>query len=268
MNKVAIAILNYNGKNLLEQFLPSVIKYSNGYPIYIIDNASTDDSIEFIKRQYPAIETILLSENYGYSGGYNQGLLKINATYFILLNSDIEVTENWIGPIISLLEDNDQIAACQPKILSFLEKDKFEYAGAAGGFIDTLGYPFCRGRIFDKVETDLGQYDDTREIFWATGACLFMRSSAFQESGGFDEDFFAHMEEIDLCWRLQHLGYKIFYNHQSTVYHLGGGTLKKSNPFKTYLNFRNSLYTLYKNASFISLFWKLPLRWILDLLAV
>ena len=267
MSTVAIVILNYNGKNYLEQFLPTLKKYSQGHQIIVADNQSTDDSLTFLTNHHQDIELITLSRNFGYSEGYNRALRQIEADYYILLNSDIEVTENWIEPVITLMDQNPQIAACQPKVLSYKQRDKFEYAGAAGGFVDILGYPFCRGRIFDVVENDQGQYNDSREIFWATGACLFVRASAYFKSGGLDTDYFAHMEEIDLCWRLKRMGFRIFYCGNSKVYHVGGGTLHKTNPFKTYLNFRNSLITLYKNSAFTQLLWKMPLRWMLDVVA-
>ncbi len=267
MSKVAIVILNYNGKNYLAQFLPTLKKYSQGHTIFVADNQSTDDSVDFLTKHHHDVEKILLSQNYGFSEGYNQALQKIEADYYILINSDIEVTENWIAPVITLMDQNPDVAACQPKILSFENKDRFEYAGAAGGFIDILGYPFCRGRLFETIEVDAGQYNDNREIFWATGACLFVRADAYFKAGGLDKDYFAHMEEIDLCWRLKRMGYSIFYCGNSQVYHIGGGTLHKTNSFKTYLNFRNSLVTLYKNSPFSQLLWKMPLRWILDVAA-
>ncbi|MDN5201364.1 glycosyltransferase family 2 protein [Fulvivirgaceae bacterium BMA10] len=267
MLKTAIVILNYNGRDFLERFLPLVKKHSTGHQIIVADNLSTDDSVSFLQSTHPDIQLIQLTNNFGYAGGYNAALEKIEATYYVLLNSDIEVTPGWIEPIIDLMDQFEDIAACQPKILSFYEKKRFEYAGAAGGFIDSLGYPFCRGRIFDSIENDHGQYNDTRQVFWASGACLFIRSKVFHELGGFDKDFFAHMEEIDLCWRMQRSGYKIFYNSESTVYHVGGGTLPKSNSRKTYLNFRNNLSMLYKNSGFRAILWKLPLRFTMDLLA-
>jgi len=245
--KVAVVILNWNGQNFLRQFLPSVIRHSGDAEIFVADNGSTDDSCAMLDGEFPSVKQVLNGSNLGFAGGYNAALRKINADYFILLNSDVEVTENWIDPVIRILEEDQTIAACQPKVLSHADKTSFEYAGAAGGFIDKFGYPFCRGRIFNSVEKDTGQYDDTRRIFWATGACLFMRASEFKKVNGFDEAFFAHMEEIDLCWRLQHAGGTIWYCPGSVVYHVGGGTLHKSNPFKTYLNFRNNLLMLYKN---------------------
>jgi len=245
--KIAVVILNWNGKNFLRKFLPSVIRNSGEAEIIVADNASTDDTIEMLGREFPGVTQIMNKKNFGFAGGYNEALKNIEADYFILLNSDVEVTPGWIMPVIDMMERDVSIAAAQPKILSHADPSSFEYAGAAGGFIDKYGYPFCRGRIFDSIEKDNGQYDDARRIFWATGACMFVRSSAFREAKGFDETFFAHMEEIDLCWRLQKAGGTIWYCPQSSVNHVGGGTLHKSNPHKTYLNFRNNLLMLYKN---------------------
>jgi hypothetical protein len=246
-SSVAIVILNYNGRHYLEKFLPNIIRYSQGYDIWVADNASTDQSIEWLNEHYPELKTLLISENKGYAGGYNEALKRISSDYYILLNSDIEVTENWIEPVISFMDSDTKIAACQPKIRAFDLPTHFEYAGAAGGYMDYLGYPFCRGRIFDTREEDLGQYDDEKDVFWATGACLFVRASAFHQAKGFDESFFAHMEEIDLCWRLLNMKYRITYCGKSVVYHVGGGTLHKSNPRKTCLNYRNNLIMLFKN---------------------
>lgn len=246
-SELAIVILNYNTCHLLNTYLPSVVKYSEGHRIVFVDNASKDDSVNFVRENYPQIEVIQLQENFGFTGGYNRALKQIDAKYYCLLNTDVEVTQGWIEPIINLMQSDEKIAVCQPKLLSYTEKNKFEYAGAAGGFIDYLGYPFCVGRIFDKIEEDKGQYDQIREIFWASGAAFFIRSELYHAFGGLDENYFAHFEEIDLCWRLKNAGYKIYCNPNSTVYHLGGGTLNKTSPFKTYLNFRNSLLTLYKN---------------------
>jgi GT2 family glycosyltransferase len=245
--KVAVVILNWNGRNFLRTFLPPVLKYSGQAEVIVADNASSDDSCEVVKTEFPSVRLIRNEKNHGFAGGYNEALKKVEADYFILLNSDVEVTPGWIDPVIAMMEKDISIAAAQPKILSHADKTSFEYAGAAGGFIDKYGYPFCRGRIFDTIEKDSGQYDDERRIFWATGACLFVRASAFRNVNGFDEKFFAHMEEIDLCWRLQKAGGAIWYEPGSTVYHVGGGTLHKSNPHKTYLNFRNNLIMLYKN---------------------
>ncbi|MCS6824725.1 MAG: glycosyltransferase family 2 protein [Cytophagaceae bacterium] len=264
MNSVAIVILNWNGRKYLEQFLPYVITHSQNAEIVIADNNSTDDSLSFLRLHYPSLRVIRISKNEGYSKGYNIALKQIEAEYYVLLNSDIEVTENWIEPVIAFMRANPDVAACQPKILSYHNRNAFEYAGACGGFIDYLGYPFCRGRIFNTLENDCGQYDKCLQIFWATGACMFVRAAAFHEVNGFDDDYFAHMEEIDLCWRLQHRGYKIFCIPQSRIYHIGGGTLNKLSPQKTYLNFRNSLYALYKNIESRYLFVIIFLRLCLD----
>ena len=263
--QTAIVILNWNGKKYLQDFLPFVLKFnSNSAKIYIADNASSDDSLEFIKANFPDIELIALKENYGYAKGYNEALKQIKAKYYVLLNSDIEVTENWTEPIIDYLENNPEVAACQPKIKSWHQSEFFEYAGAGGGYIDYLGYPFCRGRIFQELEKDSGQFDDIQEVFWASGACLFVKSEVFHELGGFDEDFFAHMEEIDFCWRAKNKDYKIIYHPGSTVYHIGGGTLPKNNPRKTYLNFRNNFCLIYKNIPKNRLFSTFMSRLILD----
>ncbi len=247
MNSIAIVILNWNGRGLLEQFMPSVIKYSEGAVIYVADNASTDDSVSFVKDNYPDVKIIQNSGNLGYAGGYNEALKEVDEDYYALVNSDIEVTEGWLNPVLQLFEADIETAIIQPKILDYNNKKMFEYAGAAGGFIDMFGYPFCRGRIFNTIEEDKGQYDDTSEIFWASGACFFIRKQAFRELKGFDEDFFAHQEEIDLCWRAFNRNYKIRFCSASTVYHVGGATLKNTNPKKTYLNFRNSLLMMVKN---------------------
>jgi len=244
---IAIAILNWNGKHWLHKFLPNIIQNSNSVEIYVIDNASNDDSIKFLGLNFPDIKIINNAKNYGFAKGYNEGLKHISADVYCLLNSDVEVTEGWISPIIELLNTNENISAIQPKILNYNQKKIFEYSGAAGGFIDNLGYPYCRGRIFDDLEKDNGQYNDEIEIFWASGCCLFIRSKDFWDIGGFDENFFAHHEEIDLCWRLKNIGKKIYYSGKSTVFHIGGGTLNKQDPQKTYLNFRNNLFTLLKN---------------------
>jgi GT2 family glycosyltransferase len=264
MTKVAVVILNYNGRKYLETFLPSVIEHSVGYEIIVADNASTDDSVSFLKNTYPTIKILQNTTNQGFAEGYNTALKQISAEYYILLNSDVEVTYNWIQPIIDLMDSNKSTAACQPKIKSFNEKTHFEYAGAAGGYIDWLGYPFCRGRVFDAYEEDLGQYNDTKEIFWATGACMFVRADTFHQIGGFDANFFAHMEEIDLCWRMKNAGNKIYYCSDSSVFHVGGGTLHKSNPRKTFLNYRNGLAMLYKNLPTNQIFFTILLRLILD----
>jgi GT2 family glycosyltransferase len=267
MSKTAVVILNYNGEKLLSQFLPSVIEYSKNATVIVADNASTDKSLDVLKTQYPAVQVIKLDQNFGFCGGYNRALKQVDADYYVLLNSDVEVTAGWLDPLIVLLDSNSSIAAAQPKILSYRQKDTFEYAGAGGGFIDSLGYPFCRGRLFDITEKDNGQYNDTREIFWATGACMIVRSKVYHELSGLDEDFFAHMEEIDLCWKIQRSGSKVYYCGSSKVYHLGAGTLSRSNPRKTYFNFRNGLSLLAKHWSIAVLFLKLPLRLILDYVA-
>lgn len=267
MPKIAVVILNYNGSQFLSKFLPSVIAFSQEAEIYVADNKSTDNSIEILSNEFPQVKTILLNSNNGYAAGYNLALQKIEADYFVLLNSDVEVTTDWIDPIITFMEHNHDVAACQPKILDYNNQTLFEYAGASGGHIDILGYPFCRGRVFDTIEEDNGQYNDVAHVFWASGACLFIRSEIFNQLGGFDEDFFAHMEEIDLCWRINLLGKQVYCIPDSHVYHVGGGTLSKTNSKKTYLNFRNNLTMIYKNDDFTSLLWKLPLRLILDLIA-
>lgn len=246
--KVSVVILNWNGRQLLEKFLPSVLLST--YPnlsIIVGDNASTDDSLVYLRQHFPEVGILVNKENYGYAGGYNHILSQLDTDYFLLLNSDVEVTPGWIEPVIRQMEADAKVAAAQPKIRSYKQKDYFEYAGAAGGFIDKYGYPFCRGRIFDTVEADTGQYDDESEIFWASGAALFIKRKCWEEVGGLDADFFAHMEEIDLCWRLKIRGYKIMYCPNSVVYHLGGATLDSENPHKTYLNFRNNLAMLAKN---------------------
>ena len=249
MTKTAVIILNWNGLEFLKKFLPSVVKYSlnNGTEICIADNGSTDGSAEWINLNFRDVRLIRLEKNFGFSDGYNRAIEQIDAQYYILLNSDIEVTPGWLEPLISCLDDNPDVASCQPKILSYNRKDHFEYAGAAGGFIDKYGYPLCRGRVITELEKDNGQYDTPADIFWSTGACMAVRSDAWKKCGGFDPEFFAHMEEIDLCWRFKSMGYRVVYNPESEVYHVGGGTLTKENPFKTYLNFRNNLYLLYKN---------------------
>ncbi|WP_296316694.1 glycosyltransferase family 2 protein [Winogradskyella sp. UBA3174] len=244
---IAIVILNWNGKALLEQFLPSVIQHSQNAKIYVADNASTDDSVAFVSEHFPIVKIIQNSENGGYAKGYNDALKQIEEPLLCLLNSDIEVTENWLQSILDEFNEDVNTAIIQPKILDFKNKSYFEYAGAAGGFIDKYGYPYCRGRIFETIEKDEGQYNDTKDIFWASGACLFIRNDVFKTLNGFDESYFAHMEEIDLCWRAFNTNYKTKYIGTSTVYHVGGATLSNSNPKKTYLNFRNSLFTLVKN---------------------
>lgn len=265
-HQLAVVILNYNGKNHLEKYLPSVVQYSSNHHIIVADNASTDDSVEFLRAHYPQIELIQNKENGGFAQGYNEALKQVQAKYYMLLNSDVEVTENWLDPMLNLLESNPKIAGCQPIVKSYKEKDKYEHAGAAGGFLDTDYYPFCRGRIFDQTEENNQLYNTTREIFWATGACMLIRAKDFHAVGGFDETFFAHMEEIDLCWRLKRLGKSFFVVGESTVYHLGGGTLNYMSPKKTFLNFRNSLFMITKNHEGF-LLGKLFKRMVLDGLA-
>ncbi|WMN12788.1 glycosyltransferase family 2 protein [Marivirga salinae] len=248
-DSIAVVILNYNGRDYLDKFLPNVIQNSSPHEVIIVDNASTDDSVQYLNTNFPELKLIETPENLGYAGGYNYALKQIETDFYILLNSDVETTPNWINPVISLMQQNEKIAACQPKIKSYNKKELFEYAGAAGGFIDHLGYPFCRGRIFSHLEKDQGQYDNNIPVFWATGACLFVKAKIFHEFGGLDDQFFAHMEEIDFCWRAKNAGHEIYYCGESTVYHVGGGTLKAESPFKTYLNFRNNWLLLYKNLS-------------------
>lgn len=260
--KIAVVILNWNGEALLQKFLPSIIQHSQEATIYVADNASTDDSIAFVTSSFPEIKIIRNKENGGYAKGYNDALKHLEEDVFCLVNSDIEVSKNWLNPILNTFKTETNTAIIQPKILDFKNKTHFEYAGAAGGFIDKFGYPFCRGRIFDTIEEDKGQYNTNSGIFWASGACFFIRKDVFNALNGFDESFFAHMEEIDLCWRAFNLGYTTKYISESTVYHVGGATLSTTNPKKTYLNFRNSLSTLTKNASgniFILLFTRLTL---------
>ena len=249
--KIAIVILNWNGEKLFGEFLPSVIRNSN-FPdteIIVADNASTDSSLEVLREKFPEVKIIELDKNYGFAEGYNQALKQVEAEFFVLLNSDVEVTPNWLAPCIFMLEYDDSLVAVQPKILSYEKPHQFEYAGAAGGFTDMFGYPFCRGRILNRIEHDLGQYNTPTTIFWASGACMFIKADSFKNAGGFDGDFWAHMEEIDLCWRLKSRGYKIAYQPDSVVFHLGGGTLPYNNPQKDYLNFRNNLFMLFKNHS-------------------
>jgi hypothetical protein len=266
--KIAVVILNWNGKKFLEKFLPSVIARSSGIAdIIIADNASSDGSLEYLESTHPEIRIIRLEKNHGFATGYNLALRQVDADYYILLNSDIEVTDNWIMPVIRLMEEDPTIAACQPKIRSYHDPEKFEYAGAAGGFIDKYGYPFCQGRLFQSLEKDTGQFDKASEVFWATGACMFVRSEVYHKLGGFDDDFFAHMEEIDFCWRAKNQGYKIFYCPGSTIFHIGGGTLPKNNSRKTYLNIRNNIIMLYKNLEPERLHRILAARIILDYIA-
>lgn len=261
--EVAVVILNYNGKKFLETFLSNVVLYSKPYEVIVVDNASTDDSVEFLEQHFADLKCIRNSKNNGYAGGYAEGLAQLSHDYFVLLNNDVEVTPQWLEPMLQMAQRNERIAAIQPKLLDYQQKNTFEYAGAAGGFIDMLGYPFCRGRVFDSLEEDNGQYNEAGPVFWASGACMFVRRSALLAVGGLDTDYFAHMEEIDLCWRMKNLGYEVYYQPLCTVYHVGGGTLHKANANKTFLNFRNSLVTLLKNDS--GFFWfKIFIRLILD----
>jgi GT2 family glycosyltransferase len=249
MIKTAVVILNWNGIGWLQKFLKTVVRFSDGPDtlIYMADNGSTDGSADWVSENCTEIEIIRFKNNLGFAGGYNLALKQIKAEYYVLLNSDVEVTEGWLSPLVSYMDHNSNVASCQPKIRSFDNKDFFEYAGAAGGFIDKFGYTFCRGRIFDHIEMDNGQYDDCRDIFWSTGACMMVRSEAWTKCGGFDDDFFAHMEEVDLCWRFHLAGFSVSYVPESTVYHVGGGALPYNSELKTYLNFRNNLFLLYKN---------------------
>ncbi|MGB0880404.1 MAG: glycosyltransferase family 2 protein [Polaribacter sp.] len=245
--KTAIVILNWNGQKLLEQFLPSIVNFSSEASIYVADNASTDSSIHYVKTFFPSVKIIENTVNGGYAKGYNDALQSIHADIFCLINSDVEVTKNWLVPILDVFKNEEKTAIVQPKILDFKDKSKFEYAGAGGGFIDLYGYPYCRGRVFNDLEIDKGQFNNTTSVFWASGACLFIRSKVYHQLNGFDEDYFAHQEEIDLCWRTQNIGFNVNYVGTSTVYHLGGATLQETNPHKTFLNFRNSLLNVVKN---------------------
>jgi len=262
--KIAVVILNWNGKKLLEQFLPSVVQNSPEATIYLADNHSSDDSISFVSAHFPSVQIIKNDYNFGFAQGYNEALQSVDADIFALVNSDVEVTPNWLQPILETFKNELNTAIVQPKILDYKRKDYFEYAGAGGGFIDQYGYPYCRGRIFETLEKDWGQYNDTCEIFWASGACFFIRSLVYRELNGFDGDFFAHQEEIDLCWRAFNNNHIVKYNGKSTVYHVGGATLKEGNPKKTFLNFRNSLLMLTKNLPKESLFQVLFIRMVLD----
>ena len=268
MNKrVAIVILNWNGRKMLQEFLPSVVEHSATAQIVVADNGSTDDSVEFLRTNYPQIQLVINDKNYGFAEGYNKALAHVEADYYVILNSDVEVTPNWIEPVVELMESDENIAICQTKLLSHINRENFEYAGGAGGFIDRFGYPFCRGRVFSTLEKDEGQYDDVREVFWATGAAMFVKAPLFHKLGGFDGDFFAHMEEIDFCWRAKNSGYKVMYCPASKIYHVGGGTLPPSSPFKTFLNFRNNFALLYKNLRRISIAYVFPARIVLDYVA-
>ncbi len=268
MNKVAIVILNWNGARMLRQYLPSVLQYSRDEAtVYVADNASTDDSLQVLRVYFPECHIILLEKNWGFAEGYNKALSQIDASYYLLLNSDVEATHHWLTPMVELMDAHPEIAACQPKLLSATHRDRFEYAGASGGYIDRYGYPFCRGRLFETVEADNGQYDYQADVHWATGAALLVRARIYKEVGGLDGRFFAHNEEIDLCWRMRLRGYRVVCVPDSHVYHLGGGTLPKSNPMKTYLNFRNNLTMLYKCLPDAELRRVMRIRWLLDYLA-
>ena len=268
MKKVTIVILNWNGEKFLKDFLYPLIRHTPSWAeIIVADNASTDNSVAFVREHFPQVRIILNEKNYGFAQGYNVALKQVDAEYYCLLNSDIEVSPNWLEPIIDFLDKNSEVAVCQPKLLSFYDKDFFEYAGASGGFIDKYGYPFCRGRLFNTLEKDTGQYNDAIDIFWATGACMFVRSSIYHELGGLDDDFFAHMEEIDFCWRVKNTGLKIMCCPDSIVYHVGGGTLPKKSSRKTFLNFRNNIILLYKNLPKRRLLWVFFVRFILDNIA-
>jgi GT2 family glycosyltransferase len=262
--KFAIVILNWNGEALLERYLPLVVKYSGDADIYVADNASTDGSVAFVRQNFPNVNLIQNSSNNGFAKGYNDALKEVDADIYCLLNSDVEVTPDWLEPVKETFLKLPEASIIQPKILDLLRRDYFEYAGACGGFLDKFGYPFCRGRIFQAIEKDEGQYDDTIEIFWATGACMFIKSEVFHALGGFDEDYFAHQEEVDLCWRAQNKGLKIYYVGASHIYHLGGSTLSNMNPKKTFLNFRNSLYSITKNLPRKKAFPIVFIRLILD----
>ena len=268
MAKVAIVILNWNGQKMLAKYLSGVVEYSRqDAEVWVADNSSTDGSMHLLETQYPQVKTIVLEQNFGFAEGYNQALKQIEAEYYVLLNSDVEVTHHWLTPLIEFMDSHPQVAACQPKLLAEYDKDSFEYAGACGGFLDKYGYPFCRGRIFETVERDNGQYDYQQEVLWATGACMMIRAKDYWDAGALDGRFFAHNEEIDLCWRLRLMGRKIYCIPESEVYHVGGGTLPKSNPMKTFLNFRNNLTMRYKNLEDSDLQHVMFIRWFLDYLA-
>lgn len=269
MLKVAVVILNWNGEHFLRQFLPGVLRHSciEGCGVYVADNGSTDGSLALLDNDFKDVVQIRLPQNYGFAEGYNRALQQIEAQYFVLLNSDVEVTDGWLQPLIEFMDANSGVAACAPKIMDFSRRDFFEYAGAAGGFIDRFGYPFCRGRMLSVIEPDMHQYDDVREVFWASGACMFVRASAYLKLGGLDDSFFAHMEEIDLCWRFHNAGYSVWSIPSALVYHVGGGTLPNNNPRKLYLNYRNSLFMLHKNLHPRSVVVKVMARLVLDWLS-
>ena len=264
---ISVVILNWNGSAMLQRFLPSVIRYSEEAEIIVADNGSTDHSIDILREKFPSVRILPFRENYGFAEGYNRAIQQIETPYVLLLNDDVEVTPHWLKPLLTFMNHHPEVAACQPKILSETNREVFEYAGACGGFIDHLGYPYCRGRIFNHVEKDRGQYDQVCPIFWATGAALLVRTDVYRKEGGLDKRFFAHMEEIDFCWRLRSRNYGIYCIPQSTVYHVGGGTLPKSHPRKTFLNFRNNLLMLYKNLPEERLNFTLRIRYLLDLIA-
>lgn len=267
MRKIAVVILNYNGEEMLRRFLPSVIENSGDAEIVVADNASTDNSVEVVKNEFPGVRLIIMDENYGFADGYNRALEQVDSEYSVLLNSDVEVTPGWLEPLERFMDANPSAVACQPKLLDYKRKTHFEYAGASGGFLDRYGYPYCRGRIFDTVEQDSGQYDDITKVIWATGAALFVRTAEYKSAGGLDGRFFAHMEEIDLCWRMNMRGGELYVVPESKVYHVGGATLSKSNPRKTYLNFRNNLLMLYKNLPEEELQSVMRIRRVLDYVA-
>ena len=264
---ISVVILNWNGSAMLQRFLPSVIRYSEEAEIIVADNGSTDHSIDILREKFPSVRILPFRENYGFAEGYNRAIQQIETPYVLLLNDDVEVTPHWLQPLLTFMNHHPEVAACQPKILSESNREVFEYAGACGGFIDHLGYPYCRGRLFNNIEADRGQYDQACPIFWATGAALLVRTDVYRKEGGLDKRFFAHMEEIDFCWRLRSRNYGIYCIPQSTVYHVGGGTLPKSHPRKTFLNFRNNLLMLYKNLPEERLNFTLRIRYLLDLIA-
>ena len=268
MEKLAIVILNWNGKQMLQTYLPKVLACSRDEAVvYVADNASTDDSLAMLNEKFPEVRQIVLDKNWGFADGYNKALARVDAEYYVLLNSDVEVTPGWLTPLVSFMDAHPEVGACQPKLLSVADKSKFEYAGACGGFLDRYGYPYCRGRVFDTVEQDNGQYDDIHEVLWTTGACMMVRSKDYWAVNGLDGRFFAHNEEIDMCWRMRMMGRQLFCIPQSKVYHVGGGTLPKGNPMKTYLNFRNNLTMLYKNLPEKELRYVMRVRWFLDYVA-
>jgi GT2 family glycosyltransferase len=267
--KIAVVILSWNGKEFLEQFLPSVVKHTPAElcEIVVADNCSSDNSVEFVRNNFPSVRIIQNKENNGFAGGYNDALKQVDSPYYVLLNQDVEVTPGWVEKVINEMEKDDNIVAAQPKLLSYYQRDHFEYAGACGGYMDKLSYAFCRGRLFNTIEKDEGQYDGVKDIFWATGACMFVRSAIYWKAGALDRDFFAHQEEIDLCWRMKNMGYRVICTPSSVVYHVGGGSLPQGNPRKTYLNFRNNMMMMFKNLPLSSLFPKIGIRIIMDIIA-